>query len=60
VPLIPIALMNVTQLNAFCRRFDMIFVEMGSIDGEDVYWFVDFNNERRYYSGTEIESKMSS
>jgi len=38
----------------------MIFVEMGSIDGEDVYWFVDFNNERRYYSGTEIESKMSS
>lgn len=52
--------MSVARLNAFCRRFDMIFVEMGRVCGCDVYWFIDFQNDRRYYSYQEIESKMSS
>ena len=52
--------MSVARLNAFCRRFDMIFVEMGRVSGTDVYWFIDFWNDRRYYTFNEIESKMGS
>jgi hypothetical protein len=52
--------MSVSSLNSFCRRFDLIFVEMGRCNGHEVYWFIDFNNDRRYYTKDEIRSKMDS
>ena len=51
--------MSVSLLNAFCRKFDLIFVEMGHVEGSDVYWFVDFNNRRRFYTAPEIQDKLS-
>lgn len=50
--------MSVSDLNAFCRRYDLVFVEMGRVKDAEVYWFVDYNNERRYYSAAEIASKL--
>ncbi len=50
--------MSVAFLNSFCRRFDLIFVEMGRSKGEDVYWFIDFKNGKRYYTKDEIYGKM--
>ena len=50
--------MTITSLNAFCRRYDLIFVEMGRVKGEDVYWFIDFNNRRCFYSAPEIKNKI--
>ena len=50
--------MSIGFLNTFCRRFDLIFVEMGQTKGTEVYWFIDFKNGRRYYSKDEIYSKM--
>lgn len=49
---------TIQTLNAFCRKYDLVFVETGRMNGTDVYWFLDFNNERRYYSFAEIESKL--
>jgi hypothetical protein len=45
-------------LNNFCRRFDLIFKEMGRYKGEEVYLFIDFHNDRRFYTKEEIFSKM--
>ena len=50
--------MSVSFLNSFCRRYDLIYVEMGRQQGTDVYWFIDFENSRRYYTKEEIYSKM--
>ena len=50
--------MSVSQLNTFCRQYDLIYVEMGRVRGSDVYWFVDFQNDRRYFTKEEIFSKM--
>ena len=50
--------MSVSDLNAFCRRFDLIYVEEGYERGTPIYWFIDFENHRRYYTKEEIESKM--
>jgi hypothetical protein len=50
--------MTVPELNAFCRRYDLIFVEEGMDKGIPVYWFIDFQNERRFYSAAEINDKM--
>ena len=50
--------MSVSELNAFSRRFDLIFVEMGRVKQEDVYWFLDFKNQKRYYTAAEITSKL--
>ena len=50
--------MSVSYLNSFCRRFDLIFVEMGCCTGQEVYWFIDFNNSRRFYTKEEITGKM--
>jgi hypothetical protein len=50
--------MSISDLNAFCRKFDLIFVEMGRVQGEEVYWFIDYNNRRRYYSAAEINDSM--
>ena len=50
--------MSVSYLNSFCRRFDLIYVEMGRCKGEEVYWFIDFQNDRRFYTKEEIFSKM--
>jgi len=52
--------MSISILNAFCRRFDLIFVELGRVQGNEVYWFVDFNNRRRYYTAPEIQDKLAS
>jgi len=49
---------NIEILNAFCRRYDLVFVEFGRVRSEDIYWFVDFNNQRRYYSMAEIRDKL--
>lgn len=50
--------MSISFLNSFCRRFDLIFVEMGRSQGREVYWFIDFKNSRRFYTKEEIYSKM--
>jgi hypothetical protein len=52
------ARMSVSYLNSFCRRFDLIFVEMGCCTGQEVYWFIDFKNSRRFYTKEEITGKM--
>lgn len=51
--------MSVSLLNAFCRKFDLVYVEMGLVEGSDVYWFVDFNNHRRCYTAPEIRNKLA-
>ena len=50
--------MDKATMNSFCRRYDMVYVEMGRIGGVDVYWFVDFDNHRRYYTYDEILNKI--
>lgn len=50
--------MSIPTLNAFCRKYDLIFVEMGRVSGADVYWFLDFNNQRTYYTAEEIEGRL--
>jgi len=49
---------SAAKLNAFCRRYDLIFVEYGRKNGEETYRFVDFNNEKRYYTYTEIKERL--
>jgi hypothetical protein len=51
--------MSIPVLNAFCRKYDLIFVEMGRIRGDEVYWFIDFNNRRCFYTAPEIETRLS-
>ncbi|MHC5081446.1 MAG: hypothetical protein ACYTHN_20785 [Planctomycetota bacterium] len=50
--------MSISILNAFCRKYDLIFVEMGRVRGDEVYWFIDFNNRRCFYTAMEIEDKL--
>lgn len=50
--------MSIPTLNAFCRRYDLIFVENGRVRGDEVYWFIDFNNRRCFYTASEIETKL--
>jgi hypothetical protein len=52
-------LMSIERLNAFCRKYDLVFKEMGRVKGEEVYWFIDFENNARYYSAAEITDKMN-
>jgi hypothetical protein len=49
--------MDIPLMNCFCRRFDLVFIEMGQVKGKPVYWFVDFANQRRYYTNEEIVEK---
>jgi len=49
---------TVETLNTFCRRYDLVFMEIGYAESEDVYWFVDFNNQKRCYSMPEIQDKL--
>lgn len=51
--------MSISLLNSFCRRYDLVFAELGTKQGEEVYWFIDFENNRRYYTNREIRSKMN-
>jgi hypothetical protein len=51
--------MSIPTLNTFCRKYDLVFVEEGRVHGNDVYWFIDFNNKRRYYTSHEIELKLA-
>lgn len=50
--------MSIADLNAFCRKYDLIYVEEGTHNGTPVYWFLDFQNNRRFYSAEEIHNKM--
>jgi hypothetical protein len=52
--------MSAAMLNAFCRRYDLIFSETGRVDGVDVYWFIGFDNKKRYFTYEEITAKMAS
>lgn len=49
--------MDIPLMNCFCRRFDLVFIEMGQVKGKPIYWFVDFENQRRYYTNEEIIEK---
>ena len=51
--------MSISTLNAFCRRFDLVFVEMGMINGQDIFRFVDFRNAKVYFTDDEIMQKIS-
>ena len=50
--------MSIPTLNAFCRKYDLVFVEEGRVNGQEVYWFIDHQNQRRYYSASEIKDKL--
>gem|GEM_PF-2191186 len=50
---------SISNLNAFCRKYDLIFVEMGRVRGDEVYWFIDFTNQRCFYTAGEIENKLT-
>ena len=52
------ATVSISTLNSFCRMYDLVFVELGRVDGNDVYWFIDFENQRRYYTAAEISEKV--
>ena len=52
--------MTVPALNCFCRKYDLIFVEEGRVEREPVYRFLDFQNNRRYYTAAEINCKIGS
>jgi hypothetical protein len=54
------ATVSIPDLNAFCRKYDLVFMEEGRVRGDPVYWFVDFDNRKRYYTAAEIESKLGS
>lgn len=51
--------MTIDKMNTFCRIYDLVYVESGRVKSVDVYWFIDYENERKYYSWAEILSKMS-
>ncbi|GEM_PF-6188161 len=51
---------SVKYMNAFCRRYDLIFVESGRLMGDEVHWFIDADNEKRHYTSEEIHDKLHS
>ena len=50
--------MLVPEMNTFCRCYDLIYVESGRVEHQDVYWFIDFKNNKRYYTVSEIQDKL--
>lgn len=52
------AIVSTPTLNSFCRKFDLVFVETGQENGKEVFWFVDFDNRRRFYTEEEIVTKL--
>jgi hypothetical protein len=50
--------MNVPKLNTFCRLNDLVFVEIGSKKGEEVFWFLDATNKRKSYLENEVERRV--
>lgn len=50
--------MDVPKLNCFCRKYDLVFMETGRVDKNDVFWFIDFFNKKRYYTAIEIDEKI--
>lgn len=51
-------MISISMINTFCRKYDLVFMEMGRDSGQDVYWFVDFNNNKVFFSALEINSKI--
>jgi len=51
--------MTISLMNAFCRRYDLVYVEEGVIDHKPIHWFLDYNNERICFSDEEIENKLT-
>lgn len=50
--------MTIALLDNFCKRFDLIFIEMGRLKGSEVYWFLNSKHKRCFYTAYEIESKI--
>jgi len=50
--------LSIPIINAFCRKYDLIFVEMGRENKEDVLCFIDFKHDRRNFTPLEITSRM--
>lgn len=50
--------MSIHEINVFCRKFDLIYVETGRVEGQDVYWFLNHQNQRVFYTAPEIYSKI--
>jgi len=49
--------MSNQTLNKFCRMYDLIFIGTGTEKEGPVYYFLDSENDRRYYTATEIEER---
>jgi hypothetical protein len=42
------------KINQFCRVHELIFVEEGFSEGDNVYWFIDFGGNRLSFTGDEL------
>ena len=51
--------MTISLLNDFCLKFDLVFIELGRVKSNEVYWFVDHTGSRYFYTFAEITSKLS-
>jgi hypothetical protein len=51
--------MTVTTLNAFSRKYDLVFFEMEKKDDGYVYKFIDFENKNRQYTAEEIFERVA-
>ena len=49
---------SISTINAFCRKFDLVFMETGREDKKDVLRFIDFNNSRCTFTPDEITAKL--
>ena len=45
---------RISEVNAFCRQKDLVFVEEGIKEDQLVLWFLDFQNNPIFYTETEI------
>jgi len=50
--------MTAAIINAFCRQYDLIFMEVDREDDKDIYYFIDHTNTDRVFTREEIKSKM--
>lgn len=50
--------LSISKVNAFCRKFDLVFVEMGREKKQDVLCFIDFRNARCTFTPNEIIERL--
>jgi len=48
-----------TTLNAFCRRYDLIFIELEGRGKGLVYKFIDSKDDESRYAADEIREKVA-